>query len=95
MTGALQQFLQRSNQLERFARYRPVTAEELWVETLVASEEGPFIGGMIIHYDDICPRCGGSFEATGGKPANGDPICQKCCAERRPMPMSGVADAWL
>ncbi len=31
---------------------------------------------------DICPRCGGSFEATGGKPI-GDGVveCQKCAAD--------------
>jgi ribosomal protein S27AE len=32
--------------------------------------------------DDTCPRCGGSFKATGGKPAPNYPYqCQKCTAD--------------
>ena len=31
--------------------------------------------------DDICPRCGGSFEATGGRPKTQPYICQKCFME--------------
>jgi ribosomal protein S27AE len=28
--------------------------------------------------EDVCPRCGGSFEATGGKPTGPPYHCQKC-----------------
>ena len=39
-------------------------------------------GGILLPLrDDICPRCGGSFEATGGKPMSGPYQCQKCAYE--------------
>ena len=34
--------------------------------------------------DDACSRCGGSMEATGGKPVDGTRLCQRC-----------VLDDWL
>jgi hypothetical protein len=31
--------------------------------------------------EDSCPRCRGSFEATGGQPMAGPRVCQKCWME--------------
>ena len=54
----------------------------------MADSHGDFVVGRKIRdmlppkkEDDVCPRCKGSFEQTGGRPANPPYICQKCFME--------------
>lgn len=72
MTGDLQRFIRiaetQSNRLEQ-AR---------GIDWLAGH---PDAQGSLVQDPDICPKCGGSFEATGGKPTSGEYICQKCYVE--------------